>query len=192
MQRRKPRKITPDYLERAALFYLERYSSSETNLQRVLERKARRAAQESELTPEPDQVKSWIAAVLDKLVRNGLLDDRRFAESRVRRLYSEGKSLGRIRQALAAKGVGTDHIEAAVRSLVEETPGAASDLPAAAAYAKRRRLGPYRTDPAERREMRQKDLGALARRGFSQTVAMTILGAADIDALQELLNENTA
>src|SRR5690606_32957277 len=64
-----------------------------------------------------------------------------------------------------------------------------SDLPAAISYARRRKLGPFRTDPAERSAMRQKDMGALARRGFSQAVTMTVLGAADQEALEELLHE---
>jgi len=188
MTRGRPKKVTPGYLERAALFYLERYSSSAENLRRVLDRKVRRSIQEHG-EPEAAKAAKWIAVVLAKLQRNGLLNDRTFAESRVRSLYAAGKSLGRIRQTLAAKGVLKADIEAALERLRDEAETPISDLPAAAAYARRRKLGPYRADAAQRREMRQKDLGALARRGFSQAVASTILNAESVSALEEMLND---
>ncbi|HLT77205.1 MAG TPA: regulatory protein RecX [Ferrovibrio sp.] len=188
MQRKRPKKITPQYLERAAVFYLERYSSSAGNLRRVLDRKVRRSIQEHG-TPEPAEAAGWIAALIEKLQRNGLLNDRSYAETKVRRLYAEGKALGRIRQTLAAKGVAKPDIDAALERLQIEADIPVSDLPAAISYARRRKLGPFRTDPAERSAMRQKDMGALARRGFSQAVTMTVLGAADQEALEELLHE---
>ena len=186
--RKKPKKITPDYLERAALFYLERYSSAAENLRRVLDRKVRRAIREHG-EPEPAQAAEWIAAVVAKLQRNGLLNDRAYAEGRVRSLYAEGKPLGRIRQTLAVKGVSKADIEAALERLQDEAETPISDLPAAAAFARKRRLGPYRSDPDQRRAMRQKDLGVLARRGFSQTIATRILNAESVAALEEMLND---
>lgn len=188
MPRKRPKKVTPDYLERAALFYLERYSSSAENLRRVLDRKVRRSIQEHG-APEASEATSWIAAAIAKLHRNGLVDDRSYAEGRVRRLYAEGKALGRIRHILAAKGVAKPDIEAALERLKMEEEVPVSDLPAAISYARKRRLGPYRADPAERAVMRQKDMGALARRGFSQAVTMKVLGATDPQALEELVNE---
>lgn len=188
MPRKRPKKATPDYLERAAVFYLERYSSSAENLRRVLDRKVRRSIQEHG-APEPAEAAGWIAALIAKLQRNGLLNDRSYAETKVRRFYSEGKALGRIRQTLAAKGIRKPDIDAALERLQIEAPGPVSDLPAAISYARKRRLGPFRADPAERAAMRQKDMGALARRGFSQAVTMTILGASDREALEELLHE---
>lgn len=189
MPRKRPKKATPEYLERAAVFYLERYSSSAENLRRVLDRKVRRSIQEHGV-PEPSEAAQWIAAVIAKLQRNSLLDDAAYAVSRVRRLYGEGKALGRIRQTLAAKGISKPDIEAALERLQLEADSPVSDLPAAVSYARKRRLGPFRTDTAERAAMRQKDMGALARRGFSQAVTMKVLGAADRQALEELLDES--
>lgn len=187
-QRKVPKKITPDYLEKAALFYLERYSSSVENLRRTLDRKVRRSIAEHG-APTETEASGWIATLIAKLQRNRLLDDRAYAESRVRRLYAEGKALGRIRQTLSVKGVAKDDIDAALARLQDERDEPVSDLPAAAAFARKRKLGPYRADPEERRAMKQKDLGALARRGFSQAIAMKILSAADVPALEELLHD---
>jgi regulatory protein len=191
MPRSRPKKVTPDYLERAALFYLERYSSSAENLRRVLDRKLRRSIQEHGV-PDAAEGAAWIAALLARLQHNNLLNDRAFAESRVRRLYAEGKALGRIRQTLAAKGVAKVDIEAALERLQDEAHTPISDLPAAATFARKRKLGPYRSDPAERAAMRQKDLGALARRGFSQAVAMKVLNAESVAGLEELLHDEDA
>lgn len=188
MPRGQPKKITPTYLERAALFYLERYSSSAENLRRVLDRKIRRSV-EAHGAPSREEAAGWVAELIGKLQRSSLLNDRAYAESRVRRLYAEGKSLGRIRQALAVKGVGKDDVAAALERLEAESSTPVSDLPAAAAYARKRKLGPYRADPQQRREMRQKDMGALARRGFSQAVAMKILSADSVAALEEMLHD---
>lgn len=188
MPRGQPKKITPAYLEKAALFYLERYSSSAQNLRRVLDRKIRRSV-EVHGTPTREEAAAWVAELITKLQRNRLLDDQAYAIGRVRRLYAEGKSLGRIRQTLAVKGVGKDDVEMALERLAAESTAPVSDLPAAAAYARKRKLGPYRDDPVQRAEMRQKDLGALARRGFSQAVAMKVLSADSVAALEEMVHD---
>ncbi len=187
-QRKVPKKITPGYLEKAALFYLERYSSSAGNLRRVLDRKISNAIREHG-APTREEAAGWVAELIAKLQRNKLLDDQAYAIGRVRRLYAEGKSLGRIRQTLAIKGIGKEDTDAALERLAAESAIPVSDLPAAAAFVRKRKLGPYRNDPAERAEMRQKDLGALARRGFSQAVAMKVLSADSVAALEEIVHD---
>lgn len=185
---RKP--IDAAYLERAALHYLERYSSSAANLRRVLSRKVRRRSELSE-TPVPDEAADWIEGVVGKLQRLRLLDDKAFAESRVRSLYRAGKSLSRIRQTLAAKGVGKEQADAALANLQAEAAKPVSDFPAAIAYARKRRLGPFRADPEERRDMWQRDMGAMARRGFAADVVRRILEAGCTSDLDEFLEDVT-
>ncbi|WP_430398592.1 regulatory protein RecX [Ferrovibrio sp.] len=184
----RPKKVDPGYLERAALFYLERYASSTANLRRVLQRKVRRRMEGSEDGPPPE-LATWIDAVIEKLSRLGFLNDQRYAEQRTRRLYDEGKSLSRIRQTLAAKGVKSDMTAAALENLSDERPEPVSDLPAAIAYARRRKLGPFRADPEQRREMRQKDMAAMARRGFSSDLIRRILAAETVEALEMLRHD---
>ena len=57
------------------------------------------------------------------------------------------------------------------------------DLAAACAFARRRRLGPYRRGAADR----ARELGAFARAGFGRRVAETVLGCADVTAVQALM-----
>lgn len=160
-----PRAVTPAYLERAALAYLEKYASSSENLRRVLQRKA---ANRCRLRGE--EVVSFdeeIDAVIAKALRLSLLDDARYAEARVATLRRRGNS-GRLIQAkLAAKGLGSDVVERALRN--EET----GDSEAARSLVRRRRIGPHRI--MNRLELRQKDIATLARAGFSYEVAREVI-----------------
>ena len=177
-RRRKPRAITPAYLEKAALFYLERYASSSQNLKAVLRRKVWRAAREVEI--DRDAADGWIDAVVAKLQRAGLLNDKAYAEMRVMSLRRQGESARAIRMKLAAKGVDAETIVRALDRQEDEN----DDLAAAIAYARRRRLGPFRA-AAQRDERRDKDMAALARKGFGLEICRAVIDASDEDELSE-------
>lgn len=156
-----PRAVTPAYLERAALDYLEKYASSSENLRRVLTRKAERRCRLRGEDMEP--FLEIVGEVVDKVLRSGLVDDRSYAEARVASLRRRGNS-GRLIQAkLAARGVDRDDID---RALKEAESG---EDDAARQFVRRRRIGPYRA--AGRQEYRGRDIAALARAGFSFSVA---------------------
>ena len=130
---------------------------------------------------EPELVRGRVEAVLARLTAAALLDDEAYARAKARSLQERGGSLARIRMELRARGLGREVREAALRDLAREVPDA--ELSAALTLARRRRLGPWR--PAETREaMRSKDLGALARAGFSRAVAVEVVDAASIEALE--------
>lgn len=175
---RKPRKISPEYLERAGLHYLERYATSAENFRRVLERKVMRAARVHDT--DAAQAAEWIAALIARFSRAGLLDDRSYAEARARSLHGRGKGLRAIRGTLAQKGVADDVIEHALRALAEEEQvetATALDTRAALTLARKRRLGPFRTDPEARAGNRERDMARLARAGFSYDIARRVIGA---------------
>jgi regulatory protein len=159
------RAVTPAYLERAALAYLERFASSAQNLARVLKRKVeRRCRMRSE---DPGPFLALIDDVVARAVRGGLLDDRRYAEARVASLRRRGGSARAHGATLAAKGVARETVAAAL-------VGAEDDEAAAAhALARRRRLGPYRT--CDRAAFREKDLAVLARAGFGFAIARRVI-----------------
>jgi regulatory protein len=103
------------------------------------------------------------------------LDDAAFARVRALRLHGRGKSVRAIRAELTQKGVAEMEIGAALAALAEETPeDSPPDLEAAKRTAKRRRLGPWRPED-QRFERREKDLAALARAGFSYSVAKQVI-----------------
>lgn len=153
----KPRPITREWLFRAAAHYLERYASSTENLRRVLERKVRRRA--LALEADPGQHRELIEETVAKFIELKLLDDRTFAENRLASLRRRGASSRQAAARLMVKGVGRELVETV---LAEDRT---SDEDAAIAYARRRRLGPYRL--RDRAERRDRDIAAMMRAGFS-------------------------
>lgn len=173
--------MTPEYLRRSALHYLERYTTARAHLRRLLLRKVERSARAHDTDPAAGA--AAVEALLDELTRMGLLDDAEYAASRARILHRRGLSTRGIRAALAAKGLDAEIAHDAIAGL-EETV-ADPDLAAAAAYARRRRLGVYR--PRETRgAARERDLAALGRRGFSYDVALRVIDAETAEALEAL------
>ncbi len=177
---REPSEPTEALLHERALRYLARYATSRGRLRTVLLRRALREAQA--LDVEPELVRGRVEAVLARLTAAALLDDEAYARAKARSLHERGSSPARIRMELRARGLGRELREAALRDLAREVPDA--ELSAALTLARRRRLGPWR--PAETRDaMRTKDLGALARAGFSRAVAVEVVDAASIEALED-------
>jgi regulatory protein len=162
---RTPKRITRAYLEHAALAYLERFSSSAENLRRVLMRKVERSCRHHD--EDPSAFAGLVGEVVERCARNGLVDDRRYAEGRIASLRRRGGSTRAIAARLGRKGVERDVIEAALAA--EGT----DDEAAAQAFARRRRLGPYRT--GDRAAYREKDLAALARAGFAYATARAVV-----------------
>ncbi|TQV73349.1 regulatory protein RecX [Denitrobaculum tricleocarpae] len=167
-----PKKATARYLENAALYHLDRYATSRAHLARLLMMRVERSAR-AHGTDREEGAKQ-IDAILEKLVRNGLLDDQGYAETRARSLHRRGTSARGIRADLAAKGVAADLIESALTGLREQS--ADPEVTAAIVYARKRRLGPYRTE-AQRAEKRDRDMAALGRKGFSYDLVRRIIDA---------------
>ncbi|CAA7619773.1 Regulatory protein RecX [Candidatus Terasakiella magnetica] len=185
--KRPPAKISPSYLENAALHYLERYASSRANLRRVLMRKVDRSL--THWGGERETAAAQVDTVISKLATLGYLDDSAYAETKARALHRRGGSLRVIRASLAAKGVEAETTEAALIALAEDS--GLPDLAAAIAFARRRRLGPFRL-PEVRAELRTKDLAALGRAGFSWEIARAVTEAESVEALAGLLEDSPA
>ncbi len=172
------REIGPELVERWALGYLGRYASSAENLRRVLIRRARRHSPEA-----AQRVGALIEAIVTRYRESGLLDDAAYAAGRVDSLHRRGGSLKVIRARLAAHGVPATVAADAVSSLRDTAPD--PDVAAACAFARRRRLGPFRRGAADR----QRELAALARAGFSRRVAEAVLACADVEAVEALARD---
>jgi regulatory protein len=177
MEGRTPKPASAASLEAAALFYLERFASSAANLRRVLLRRVRRSAALHGTDPEAGT--EMIEALIKRFIATGLLDDRVYAEAKSASLHRRGASSRAIAAKLSAQGLERDLITAALSQNGDE-------LEAAAALARRRRLGPFRPE-ATRDANCQKDLATLARAGFSRRVAEQVLQAEDPAALDEAL-----
>ena len=172
---RRIRKLAPADLKDSALDYLGRYAASTARLRQVMKRRIQRSAKANELDPQPllDELERVVAT----LTRTGLLNDEAFAEGRARSLNRRGGSRRQIAAKLSAAGVARATAASALAGMEEEMPGA--EFAAAIAYAKRRRLGAFRTSRDETPERRRKDLMAMARAGFALDMARRALAGED-------------
>lgn len=176
-RRRAPRKVTRRSLENAALAYLGRFAATAQSLEKVLMRRVHRAARFH--GTDPADGADLVAAIIRRYREAGLVDDAAFAEARAQTLFARGLPLRAIALRLRQKGVGGGDIDAALAKLGEalgepEADRRTLDRTAARAFARRRRLGPWRTGPA-REDARERDMAALARAGFSYSVAREII-----------------
>jgi regulatory protein len=175
-------------LHEAALAHLGRFAATEAQLLRVLQRRVQRwerRAREADL--EPDAVAAGSDAglacareVVRRLAAAGAVDDAAFAAARAQRLHREGRSRRAIVAHLAARGVPAETAGAALPA--DDT----SELDAALAFARRRRIGPFRNGEADGAQ-RLRELGALARAGFPREVALRALAMSDADAEEAVL-----
>jgi regulatory protein len=170
--------IGQERIERWALGYLGRYASSAENLRRVLLRRLRQR-----LPAGSDALREAAAAVeamVARYRRAGLIDDAAYAEGQARSWHRSGTPSQQIRVRLIAKGVEDAVAAETVTKLRAEA--ADLDLGAACAFARRRRLGPYRRSAPEP----ARELAAFARAGFGRRVAQAVLACADVAAAEEL------
>jgi regulatory protein len=189
---KRPRRVTRDYLMNYATWYLERFAASRARLEKLMRGKIRLSV--AEYGTDPEEAVQWMNSVLSTCEKAGFINDDAYARGRARSLLRKGKAMRVIAADLSARGIASDQIDDAIRDLraeadqaaYEEVRGTDPNIAAAAAYARRRRLGPWRR-PDIREEKREKDMAALARQGFGYDTATRIINS-DLDELNDLLS----
>ena len=154
-------------LHEAAVAYLARYGATRATLARALNRRVDRwlrGATGPGAAAQAAAAKRAVPEVVARLADAGAVNDAAFAHSRARKLASTGHSHRASAAHLAARGVPPDLVRTAL------PPDETRELAAAVTYLRRRRLGPFRVGEAPP-EGRLKDLGSLARAGFSGDLA---------------------
>ena len=120
--------------------------------------------------------KKDISAIIDKIVlnleKNRLIDDRLYSDSKARVFLRRGYSINKIGMALRTKGIGTENIKLSIEKLKEDKPD--PDFNSAMKICKKKRIGPLRPE-ANREIYYKKDMGILARSGFSYDISKKIL-----------------
>ncbi len=165
---------TEERLTRQALYYLDRYASSASNLRRVLERKVMRAAASHDR--DPAEFQTMIDSVMAKCQRSGVVDDMQYAETKIAGQRRRGRSRRQIEAKLRSKGIAADVLDKAFESDTKD------DQTAAVILARRKRIGPWRTR-GDRDAFRDKDMAALCRAGYGFDIARRIVDG-DADELQ--------
>lgn len=158
--RRAPRPLDQATLERLALRHVERFATTRARLIAYLDRKVRECGWHG-LPADP-------AALADRMVALGYIDDRAFAAARAGAMARRGLGGRRISAALRAAGVAEDD-GASLAPMIAQ--GA---LAAALRFAQRKRLGPYAATAPDR-IMRERQLAAMIRAGHSFELARKIM-----------------
>ena len=150
-------------LEALALHYVARFATSGAKLADYCRRKVRERGWDAEAAPD-------VAALVERFVEAGYLDDAVFAKGRAEGLRRRGYGDRRVDMALRGAGIGE-----------EDRVGAKGDVAAAwtaaLVLAKKRRFGPFGPEKPDR-DRRQKQLSAMLRAGHPLDIARELIDAA--------------
>jgi regulatory protein len=159
-------------LERFALRYVERYATTRGRLVDYLKRKIRERGWGGETNPD-------IVGLAQRMADLGYVNDRLFAESKAGAMGRRGLGARRVTQALRQAGIDDEDAEAVA-------PAVAADAPTSAiAFARRKRIGPFAREAADR-PLQEKQLAAMLRAGHALDLSRKIVRMApgeDVEAL---------
>ena len=163
-----------------AYSYLEKYSPSKQQLKVFLLKKY---LTKIKGTKSKKEVTSIIDEIILHLEKNKILNDEMYSDSKARMFLRRGYSLNKINQSLRNKGIDNKFIKQSIDKIKEDE--IEPDFVSALKLCKRRRIGPLRPD-ANRELFYKKDMGILARGGFSFDLSKRILSL-DVIEFNKLL-----
>lgn len=167
------RPLTNADLRHLALAYVGRYATSRHKLSTYLHRKIRERGWSEDGEPPVD-------ALVAQMAEQRFVDDRAFAGMKAEGLTRRGYGPRRIRQSLDAAGIGAEDVTQALSGVEEDRDAAAL------AYAKRRKFGPFSSDPLDP-VLRRRAMAAMLRAGHEYLTARRIL-----DLSPELVQDGSA
>ena len=162
-------------LKDLAYGYLEKYSPSKQQLKVYLLKKYLTKIKGIQTKRE---VSSLIDEILLNLEKNKLLNDELYSDSKARMYLRRGYSLNKINQALRSKGIEDTYIKKSINKIKEDK--IEPDFVSALKLCKRRRIGALRPQ-ANRELFYKKDMGILARGGFSFELSKRVLNLDTIE-----------
>ena len=173
-----------------AVNYLGRFATSQHRLREVLDRFASRKLDKH----DPDKITAAINTTVKRCQTLGYLDDNDFAQNQARRYRQQGRSKLAIRQRLRQYRLDDTIINAALDAADQHATN--GELLAACRFARRRRLGPFDSrqhDDSKNyqayMQRKQRQLGSLARAGYTMAISRTVIGLEDVDAAEMLIDQ---
>ena len=156
-------------LKDLAYSYLEKYNPSKQQLKVYLLKKYL-------LKIKGSRSKKEVSAIIDEIIlnleKNKILNDEMYSDSKARMFLKRGYSLNKINQSLRSKGIDDKYVKQSIDKIKENE--IEPDFVSALKLCKRRRIGPLR--PESNRELfYKKDMGILARAGFSFDLSKRVL-----------------
>ncbi len=152
-----------------AYSYIEKYNPSKQQIKTYLLKKYLKKFQGIKVKKEVTEI---IDSIVLNLEKNKLLNDELYSDVKARMFLKRGYSLNKISQSLRIKGIEDKNIKSSLEKIKNEKED--PDFASAMKICKKRRIGPIR--PQSNRELfYKKDMGILARSGFSYDISKKIL-----------------
>ena len=167
-------------LKDMAYSYLEKFSPSKQQLKVYLLKKY---LTKIKGTKSKKEISSIIDEIINNLEKSKILNDELYSDSKARMFLRRGYSLNKINQSLRTKGIEEKYIVQSIKKIKEDKID--PDFISALKLCKRRRIGPLRPQ-ANRELFYKKDMGILARGGFSFDLSKKILNL-DISEFNKLV-----
>ena len=152
-----------------AYSYIEKYNPSKQQIKTYLLKKYLNKFRGTKVKKEVTEI---IENIVLNLEKNKLINDSLYSDSKARILFRRGYSLNKISYSLRSKGIDQKNILQSLEKI--KTDKSDPDFVSAMKICKKRRIGPLRPD-ANREIFYKKDMGILARSGFSYEISKKIL-----------------
>ncbi len=152
-----------------AYSYIEKYNPSKQQTKTYLLKKYLKKFQGSRQKKEITEI---IDNIVNNLEKSHFLNDSIYSDSKARMLFRRGYSLNKISNSLRSKGIEMKNILSSIEKLKNDRSD--PDFISAMKICKKRRIGPIRPE-ANREIFYKKDMGILARSGFSYDISKKIL-----------------
>ena len=167
--KKKSLEATVEEMRNFSLAYIEKYAPSKQQLKTYLLKKY---LQSKLLNINKKNVTDLIDVVLQDLEKNKFVNDSFYSNSKAKSLLNRGSSINKIRNYLLSKGVKDKYIKETLDNIKENNED--QDFFSAIKICKKKRIGPAR-DENNRPLFMKKDLGILARSGFSFDTSKRVL-----------------
>ena len=152
-------------IQAKAIWYVERYATSSENLRKYLVRKVR-----------DSHLSIGSAEIIDEIIREfqdqKIINDKLFAEGKLRNLILRGWSINKSIYKLKQLGISSHDIETCIDEMKKEN--SELDLYAAARLVKKRSLGAFRRVEFNDK-VKNKEFGIMSRAGFSYGICKKLL-----------------
>ena len=152
-----------------AYVYIEKYSPSKQQLRTYLFKKLIKIQQK---TSSKKEIFDLIDSVVNTLVDQKFLNDKYYSDAKSKVFYRKGYSLNKIRYSLIKKGIDQKYIQDSISKIKENESD--PDFFSAIRICKKKRIGPNREEN-NRSLFYKKDIGILARSGFSYETSKKVL-----------------
>lgn len=169
--KKQPKKLSERYLRNAGEFYLNRFPASANHFKTVMIRKIDRSCR-----AHPDQNRDEFVAfvaqsLIPEFIELGYLNDSLYSKALYNSLKNKGLSSKAIQAKMMSKGVEARVIQ----DLINDEADGINERESVILFARKKKLGRFRMPQTNDPDQKRKDLGKLARAGFSYDMAMSVL-----------------